>query len=186
MTKFINVIRFTQRPSTGSPEDLQIGAFLTAWILYINATSRDPRTSEFHAPVVLPPPDKRAGKLYHYWLKLGLLSHISGFDFANHYIKLPVAWLQETFQTLTKEAFTDEEGIYHESEQIIVTNAVHYKQKLRANNTHCLVWINDSRYEHLKPLITYNNNMPSNIIAEDKFFSVIALNGEFYVEPEIK
>lgn len=183
MSLFKNVIRFTQRASTGTPEDLQLGAFLTAWIMYVNANTRNPKTSEFQAPVVLPPQDKIAGRLYHYWLRLGLLNHISGFDYAQHYVRVTNNWLADTFETINVDAYTDENGVEHEAEVITVTNADHFKPK-HINSTHGLVKITDENYSLIKVKIQHTDNMPTNIYAQDKYYEAIAEGGEFYTEPE--
>jgi hypothetical protein len=170
--KFPNVITFKQRSSTGSEADYQLGTYITSWIMYVGGLTNNVSTSEFYANVVKRPMDKRPGRTYHKWLKEGALIHSFGFDVANHYIKLPIAWLDETNQKTN------------------LTNNEVFGLGKYVNSTHALIKIKDENYEELSLLINHTDY--SNIYAEQYFFESInppyddngtMKGGEFYTAP---
>lgn len=179
--KFKNVLIFEQRASTGSENDYQIGIALTAWLMYVQAYARNPSTSDFHVPVVVSPVDKRPARTYHKWLQMGVLIHKSGFDFANHFIKLPLSWASETHHTTP---IFDEEG-NETGDVTTTTNKEYFFQKYRENATHCLVWIKDENYSALKELIDWDDAInATNILAEKEYFEAIDEAGAFYIETD--
>ena len=175
MTKHKNIISFSQRPSTGSTEDYQIGPQVGAWMLYVGAIA-NAQTGEFYVNVTTRPNDKRPARQYHYWLLQGVLIHNYGFDVANHFIKLPLSWLSVEV-TPEKTEVIDGETIVTPA----VTREDIYYKGLRKNDTHCLVKITDDNYEDLKSEIASDL---SNIIAEKEYFDAIAENGDFYESQE--
>ena len=176
-----NIIAFTQRPSTGSAADYEIGPKLTAWINYVGALNNS-KNGEFWCDVTERPNDKRPGASYHKWIKDGYLIHQYGFDVANHFIKLPKTWLDETYTIEHIDAYRDDDlGVNIEAHDVITKNGEFYKHGLITNQTDCLVKLTDENYEELKSLIAVDF---SNIYAEQYYFKAIAEGGEFYKQPE--
>ena len=171
--KHNNIISFSQRPSTGSAEDYQIGPQVGAWMLYVGAIA-NAQSGEFYANVTNRPNDKRPARQYHYWLKQGVLIHNYGFDNANHFIKLPLSWLS-TIVTPEKTEEIEGETVTTPA----VTNEDLYYKRLVKNDTHCLVWITDDNYESLKSEIASDF---SNLVCEKEYFDAIAENGDFHQE----
>ena len=120
------------------------------------------------------------GMHYHTWLAASQLEHVEGFKYANHFIRKPIAWLGEVFDTEHVLAYRDdEEGIDIPAHDLVILNSSFYAEKLRKNETHCLVWINDLNYSLLKADIIVDD-----IVAEDKYLEAIKEGGEFYKQPE--
>ncbi len=187
MSIYKDTIRFKQVPMLPTPTNFQVGMAISAWLTYTASSyTRNPKTGEYIAPVVSLPPEYRLGKTYHKWIKMGFLVHTGGFEYGNHYVKLPIAWLDEVYETIITEAYTGEDGNEVPESSVDVTNRGHYFQALRTNDSHCLVKITDARYAELKELIEYDAEFTTlNIIAEDKFLTAITEGGEFYVAPEV-
>jgi len=120
------------------------------------------------------------GKHYHTWIAANQVEHVRGFDYANHFIKMPISFLNETYETEHIAAYRDDdEGINIIEHDNVTLNREFYKQRLHTNSTHCLIWINDSNYEELKSLIATDN-----LVCEDKYLAAVKVGGEFYKEPQ--
>ena len=171
-TPFMNVLILRQLPTTATDDNLLLGAKLSAWLNYVVNFTRNVQTGDYHIPVSginAPPANMRVGKTLYLWIQLGFLEIVSGLDYARHFIKLPLAWKDETYSS---ETIIDEEG---NEITITVKNSEHYSIA-HENSTHVLVKLTDSNYPDFKDMIVYNQN----IIAEDKYDTAIAQGGEFY------
>ena len=183
---FENVIVIGQNRVKPTEANLKAGSLLSAWLNFVCASNtRNPNTADYHAPIVSLEPQFRVGKTYYMWLKTGMVHHVSGFDYANHFVKKPLSWLSETHHVDTTPAYEDEKGKLVAKVETPVTNGSHYMRRLHKNATHCLVWMTDANYSELSKEIKYDaKNMPTNVVAENVYFDAVAEKGEFYIPPQ--
>jgi len=182
MTQFPNVLVFGQLRTEPTADNLQLGGFFSAWLNYVQC-GRNRQTADYHVPISgdkAPPAHFRAGKTYYMWIKKGFIKHISGLDKANHYVELPISWL-----SVVKSS----NPIMDENDEVIgqevITNEDFYKEKLRKNDDYCLVHLTDANFQDFfDNKILFTNDIPDNIIAEDKFLSAIAMGGDYFVTPQ--
>lgn len=156
---------------------------LTKWLMAVGAGNLLPYN--IRGAMARLSPRAQIGTFYYYLLHEGIITeHISGFKYFNHYIKLPLSWLNEVHST---KDVTDEEG---NITTIITLNKDVYRVK-HSNNTHCLIQITDANFNELYKLIVFEDatpfgtvmNYPQNTVCSDKYFAAIAEGGEFYKQP---
>ena len=162
------------------PENTQLDSLFATWLRNTRSKLLFDNDLLYSAPISRIDAKYRAGSKYHVWVDNCYITHVEGFEFANHYIKMPISFIdivavEETIEEIDGETFVTPE----------ILNSKIYKQGLRTNKTDCLVKFSDANYSTLIELID------NNIVAEDKFFDAIGVNkdgvkGEFYVEYDIE
>ncbi len=120
------------------------------------------------------------GGKYHTVIKEGLVEHLTGFDYANHYIEMPLTWSKLEHHS---EDIYDEDG--NVVDKLVITNKEYYKEKYRENDTNCIVKLFDAKYVEMQPLIIYDStNLVTNMYCENSYLTVIAIGGAYYNEPQ--
>lgn len=126
------------------------------------------------------------GSWYYKLIKENQVLHVSGLENAPHFIKLPIAFINQVADTKEIDTF-DEKGIKTGIEFIDILNKDIY-QIPHKNEINCLVKITDQNFATLFLLIDFATidfveNTPVNMICSDKYIQAISEGGEFY-QPE--
>ena len=188
--KYKNVIAFEQTTELiGYNPTVQSNLNNWASSIGVNIMTQDGYSL---APVSLPP-KFQIGTFYYYWLKMNAIAHRYGFDLLNHYIELPLTWLDEVYETKTVDIIDDETGEAIESTEDIL-NKDHYRIYTNKSDDNCLVRVLDKDWNELKELISLSfsdvyklDNYPDNVLDNEAFKKATSIGGDYYkvVEEEV-
>lgn len=106
--------------------------------------------------------DFKPGKYLYKYIKDGIITSVTGLVNLNHYIKLPLSFMNETNSTISQY---DEEG--NQLEDSIITNKEAYNIFI-FNSTDCLIRLTDSNYQSFLSMMICDNINP-NVFCNDKF-----------------
>ena len=184
--KYNNVMAFELTPEIIGYDPI-VQSNLNNWAASIGVNLMTPQGYSL-APLKVPL-KFQIGTFYYYWLNLTAVAHRYGMDIFNHYIVLPITWLDEVYDTNEIEVVDEDTGEVTKT-TVAILNKEHYRVHPNKVNDKCMVKLQDSDWKKLKEEIIYGysekyklDNYPMNVLDNESFAESIAEGGDFYIEP---
>ena len=174
-------LKFKKRETTATsnPEtlaaEIQLALQLLAWQDHIYCTTIEAGTGTRVAPIWANGGNTRvdsghqAGRVYHMFIKAGLIDHISGFDSLRHYLEVTPTWWAKEHHS-NKIDIVDDDGKVTGTTTESIKNSEVYKVGAVVRDTKILVKITDANYLEIKKLFVYDaQGKPTKVIAENVY-----------------